>query len=625
MGKVFRIFYWYLVVFFGLNEVIAQKVADFEFDQPSNLLLNTAGPDGISINPYVQTDGEGLYSGREGEHLDVILGMNIFQEAETIVLVFDFKSLESYSGLIRGGLDDNFRIGYQQGLGFRVVYFTESDTVNGLVGVGGDMEPGERAEISFIYEKETGKAQLLKNEVLMWESTEDQMRPGEGFYWNVEDDNLRLGGNAGGDAALNQTILYSFKAYLSRCIDPIPPPEVVHDSICGSGTAHLKANGADSGNYVWYYDQKVLQGQAGGQLETPFLNATDTFKVAVVEEGCEGESAEVIAYVRQLPASPAITHDTICGSGTGELQAQAGDLAIYWFARKDDQNEIARGQNYVTDSLVASTSFYTASFDGDCLSEKATVTVQVLDLPDQPPINHDSICGPGMVTLEVPDLTGITYRWYSSKADTDWQQKTNGSLEIMIEADTNLWVQSFDGQCSSKKSAVKVDYLDPPVLEAGEDHRLLQNQSVILQPSGDYITFSWNPIEGLDNPALRNPTASPDQTTTYRVSATNNSGCEASDSLTVFVYEGITIPNAFSPNDDGHNDTWIIPLIELYPQHQVYIFNRWGNMVYKSNGNYVPWDGKIANTNVIEPGTYIYKIQLNPSEPVFQGELVVIQ
>jgi gliding motility-associated-like protein len=51
------------------------------------------------------------------------------------------------------------------------------------------------------------------------------------------------------------------------------------------------------------------------------------------------------------------------------------------------------------------------------------------------------------------------------------------------------------------------------------------------------------------------------------------------------------IPNGFTPNGDGYNDTWEIPYLNNYPESTIKIFNRWGQELYSSNGNLNPWNG----------------------------------
>ena len=74
------------------------------------------------------------------------------------------------------------------------------------------------------------------------------------------------------------------------------------------------------------------------------------------------------------------------------------------------------------------------------------------------------------------------------------------------------------------------------------------------------------------------------------------------------------IPEGISPNGDGLNDAWVIEGLEYYPDHKVWIFNRWGNKVFEAEGYQNDWRGTntfdvaIANENLPE-GTYFYIIE----------------
>lgn len=72
-----------------------------------------------------------------------------------------------------------------------------------------------------------------------------------------------------------------------------------------------------------------------------------------------------------------------------------------------------------------------------------------------------------------------------------------------------------------------------------------------------------------------------------------------------------TVYHAFSPNDDGLNDLFIISGISRFPENHVYVFNRWGQLVWEGK-NYdnkkVVWDGKDSKNIPLSSGTYFYII-----------------
>jgi len=86
------------------------------------------------------------------------------------------------------------------------------------------------------------------------------------------------------------------------------------------------------------------------------------------------------------------------------------------------------------------------------------------------------------------------------------------------------------------------------------------------------------------------------------------------------------IPSIFTPNSDGINDLWDIYNIELYePGVTVKIFNRWGQMVYETNGEYSSdlWDGTNLEGNGVEIATYYYVLELEGFDKNYTGYVVV--
>lgn len=65
------------------------------------------------------------------------------------------------------------------------------------------------------------------------------------------------------------------------------------------------------------------------------------------------------------------------------------------------------------------------------------------------------------------------------------------------------------------------------------------------------------------------------------------------------------VDHLFSPNNDGINDYWKLPKIELYGRVQVKIYNRWGGLIYESGNYQNDWDGT-SNGNPIPEGAYFY-------------------
>ncbi|NNE54414.1 MAG: gliding motility-associated C-terminal domain-containing protein [Flavobacteriales bacterium] len=137
--------------------------------------------------------------------------------------------------------------------------------------------------------------------------------------------------------------------------------------------------------------------------------------------------------------------------------------------------------------------------------------------------------------------------------------------------------------------------------------------------------YSWEPPSYLDNISSDTPLAYPEETITYIVTG-EVGGCEVTDFVTIFVGPPITTYNTFTPNGDGVNDTWEINGISQFGNCQVNVYDRWGQLVFKSLGYATPWDG--TNRGKFLPmGTYYWVIELNSLDvniPPLTGYVAII-
>jgi gliding motility-associated-like protein len=95
--------------------------------------------------------------------------------------------------------------------------------------------------------------------------------------------------------------------------------------------------------------------------------------------------------------------------------------------------------------------------------------------------------------------------------------------------------------------------------------------------------------------------------------------------VTAPIYADLTIPEAFSPNGDLINDVWTIGNIEVYPKAEITIYNRWGQLLWRSEQGYPhPWDGKSNGVN-LPVDSYHYVIDLHNKSKQIVGVITVVK
>jgi gliding motility-associated-like protein len=152
-----------------------------------------------------------------------------------------------------------------------------------------------------------------------------------------------------------------------------------------------------------------------------------------------------------------------------------------------------------------------------------------------------------------------------------------------------------------------------PIVDAGPDRVMITGDSIKLngRAEGEGLDYEWKPGIYVSNDTILNPLIKPVSDIGYTLAAVSKYGCASKDETFVKVVQDIFIPNAFTPNGDGKNDSWKIPFLDPSFGAEVMVFNRYGELVYHSKGIIVSWDGTI-NGKQQPTGTYVYMVTIKP-------------
>lgn len=167
-------------------------------------------------------------------------------------------------------------------------------------------------------------------------------------------------------------------------------------------------------------------------------------------------------------------------------------------------------------------------------------------------------------------------------------------------------------------------------LELGNSLDLKYGEEVHFDPiyfPFDNVNFEWSGADNLSCNDCPDPVVMPTETTTYRLQMTDTAGCTIDDYINVAVRKSrdIYIPNTFSPNQDGINDSFY-PYggFEIVAIHSMQVFDRWGGKMFESKQKFLPndpdagWKG-LAKDKPADPGTYLYTMNVE----FIDGEIIL--
>ena len=343
---------------------------------------------------------------------------------------------------------------------------------------------------------------------------------------------------------------------------------------------------------------------------------------AITAIQCRVYSPPLTVNVNPLPVVPAFAPQTVCAGNPLQLTASGGASYIW-----TGPNMAPTSQNplIINNVTPANTGTYTvqAFSDSGCTAPPVQAVVKVVP-------NIVASVGSNAVTLCAGESTqlsssgGIFYKWTPSAG------LNNDSIPNPVATPlqtTTYTVHVSNGGCTDSSQTVTITVNKNPVANAGPNITLFQGQSAELNGTiqGDNITnFFWSPATYLNDPTSLTPITTPTGDITYTLTAVSQTCGTSTSSVLVRLYKKITIPNTFSPNNDGINDYWDIDALVTYPESSILVYDRYGQQVFQSIGYARPWDGTY-NGSPVPPGTYYYIIDLKNNTPKLAGWVLIVR
>ncbi len=435
--------------------------------------------------------------------------------------------------------------------------------------------------------------------------------------------------------------------YLYVTINPqTPVPQANSNSpVCLGSSILLNTPTIVNASYLWTGPNGFISTNQNPVIDNITLANTGTYNLYTIINGCSSDALPVAVVVDPPPLANAGPDQIVClntslinlngkisggtttgiwtSSGTGAFLPSSNSLNAQYYPSAQD---MASGLVKLTlsstspDNCTISTSTMQVKFqlstgvkagDNQTVCEQ-TSSIQLNGQVFAPGGGFWSTTGNGTFSPSASQPDAV---YLPGKVDMD-----NGKTILTLHANN-------PGQCYTEADSLVINFFPLPIVYAGGTRYVLKDNTIVLQPvvNDKNVKYQWSPDINISSTTVKNPTITGgDANITYTLVVTDSLGCSSQDQMTVIVSPKITVPNAFTPNNDGVNDLWDVRGLVAYQSAVIDVFDRYGSKVFHSVGYGSSWDGTY-NGKAIPPGTYYYVIDLKVNGQVLSGPLTVIR
>ncbi len=369
-------------------------------------------------------------------------------------------------------------------------------------------------------------------------------------------------------------------------------------AICLGDSTQLNATGGL--NYSWSPITGLSSALIPNPIATP-ISTTNYTVTTIDSNNCIG-TANVIVTVNPPPFAYAGVDDTICLGFGGQLNASGG-VNYNWNPPTYLDNNLIGNPNCTPLSDITYTVIVTDA--NNCFAQD-TLTIKVLPPPVFSATGDTTVCEGQVVIISASG--GTNYFWIPS---FNLSNPTGSATFAAPVSTTTYSVIISDAICLITDTLKVFVFIDPlPDAYAGPDVSIVSGDSYNINADAS-DDFYWAPPDWLSCTDCEDPIATPLQTTTYTLSAINEFGCRAEDSMiiTISCSDNILyIPNVFSPNDNGKNDVFKIRSSGIRELNFLRIYDRWGELVFETADQEIGWDGTFRGKR-LPPAVYVFYLK----------------
>ncbi len=217
------------------------------------------------------------------------------------------------------------------------------------------------------------------------------------------------------------------------------------------------------------------------------------------------------------------------------------------------------------------------------------------------------------IDLDADSHTG-EYYWYTDGSTEDYYTFTTSDT---VRVSIGLKEEDGENTCYYKQDTIIMEFYPLPVITS-LDTIIYKQVTIDMDDLNPPYSYSMDSVIWQDENTFKEL----EKAEEYTVYVLDSNSCSTSQTFTLSDGVELTVPEFFTPNSDGYNDTWNIDGIERLPESVIRIYNRYGKLLAMYTGEEDGWDGTYVNKPM--PVTdYWYVVDLKPINKLLKGHFTL--
>ena len=369
--------------------------------------------------------------------------------------------------------------------------------------------------------------------------------------------------------------------------------------VCEGDSIFIQAIPADYPQYTW---------TVPGNEPELYVTSPGYVQATVVDEfNCTLVSNVIEVDFEPIPPLPVFEFTPVC-EGEEQIVSITQPFSVN-YTDGYNGNVLQTDPQFTIPQFFGDTTLFAFLSSQYCTGPTASIQISAKGFPAEPVLSTDApVCtGTSLNLVVMNSEPNVVYSWLSPKGTVFSGNDVNYGVHDLDDEGLYYCYANLAG-CLSDTSFIQVSLFETRNVVLPPDTNMCFRADFSVKPTETFSKYQWQ--DGSEDASF-----TPSQSGDLFLVATDENGCVSFDDMIINIVDcTVSIPNIFTPNGDGFNDSWV-GITEDPLFYQMVVYNRWGRIVFESNSVNYAWDG--TNYKSDEPcseGVYFYILRLNNFE-----------